>query len=153
MFCCCLVRPLGRSFSAVIVVVVMFVVVVFGVVIVVVLIVVVCAVVVGAVVGIESYGILGLAKNIVNQYFTLYFPKAIQVADEMRARGKDRYIWMTQRSLCVLPTVLRLMLTCLACFVCAFVRVVCSFVRVCCRFVDVLFFCLKLALCCGLFFV
>ncbi|KJE93927.1 hypothetical protein CAOG_004643 [Capsaspora owczarzaki ATCC 30864] len=46
----------------------------------------------------NEVGELGFAANVVNTYFTDWFPKAINTSDAMRALhgGKDRYIWLTQ---------------------------------------------------------
>ncbi len=41
--------------------------------------------------------VLGFSKNVVNRYFDVYFPRAIQTANSMRSLGTDRFIWMTQR--------------------------------------------------------
>ena len=38
----------------------------------------------------------GLADNVVNRYFETYFPRAINLANEMRDETDDRYIWTTQ---------------------------------------------------------
>ncbi len=40
--------------------------------------------------------ILGFSRNVVNRYFDVYFPRAIETANAMRALGTDRFIWMTQ---------------------------------------------------------
>ena len=40
-------------------------------------------------------GFIDTQANVVHKYFTDYFPLAIRVAQEMRRRGKDRYVWTT----------------------------------------------------------
>jgi hypothetical protein len=40
-------------------------------------------------------GFANTQANIIREYFDIYFPRAIQVAKEMRASGEDRYVWTT----------------------------------------------------------
>ena len=40
-------------------------------------------------------GFVDTQAAVVRRYFTEYFPKAIQVADEMRQSGTNRYVWTT----------------------------------------------------------
>ena len=40
-------------------------------------------------------GFIDTQANVVHKYFAEYFPLAIRVAEEMRRRGKNRYVWTT----------------------------------------------------------
>jgi hypothetical protein len=40
-------------------------------------------------------GFANTQANIIREYFNVYYPRAIQVAEEMRAQGNDRYVWTT----------------------------------------------------------
>ena len=40
-------------------------------------------------------GFIDTQKNVVNRYFTEYFPLAIRVANEQRQAGGPRYVWTT----------------------------------------------------------
>src|SRR5664279_1105236 len=40
-------------------------------------------------------GFIDTQANVVRQYFTEYFPRAIRVANDMRQSGDQRYVWTT----------------------------------------------------------
>ena len=40
-------------------------------------------------------GFIDTQANVVRKYFAEYFPEAIEVAEEMRRRGSNRYVWTT----------------------------------------------------------
>lgn len=40
-------------------------------------------------------GFINTQAAVVNKYFTEYFPRAIQVAEQLRSSGNERYVWTT----------------------------------------------------------
>lgn len=40
-------------------------------------------------------GFIDTQAHVVQRYFTEYFPHAIQIAEEMRQSGNERYVWTT----------------------------------------------------------
>ena len=40
-------------------------------------------------------GFANTQANIIREYFDIYYPRAMQVAAEIRAQGNDRYVWTT----------------------------------------------------------
>ena len=40
-------------------------------------------------------GFVDTQKAIIAKYFEVYFPRAIQLVADLRAKGEDRYIWTT----------------------------------------------------------